>query len=458
MKIKKWSLLLSVLLCLVLPAHATSIKNVIWVIGDGMGPEILGFWMQGIRYGKLPGYTEGISNTEKLMNKSVWGMYFNNTYDTIVTDSAASATQMATGKFSRPLYVGIDYNRKPVPTLLEVARQHGKAIGIISDAYVTDATPACFTAHTFTRHNKADIARQQIALAPEVILGGGLKYFEGSYNPKLLQRAKEKGYQIVKDNKQLAAIKDGKILGLFAEKGMPMAIESSQHPTLPSLTQMTQKALEVLEQDPDGFVLMVEAGKIDWAAHSNDAGSLFAEMKNFDQLIGYLAEYAEQHPDTLLYINADHDTGLGAFTYHHVDSKQASAKAAQGEALYDGNVDYAHFSTYRLLDKQTRNLYDMYRELQAIDPQQRTKELIQKKLSEALGYEVDMGQFHDIQDIGGIIRQINAQRGLVFATTNHSSAALISLAYGPGAHAFGGVYHNTDIFPRLMQELKWESK
>ena len=455
MKYKKLSVVFGLLLGLFLQAQAAPVKNVIWLIGDGLGPEILGFWMQGVRYGKLSDYPSGVSHTETLMNQAVWGMFFNNTYDTLVTDSAAAATQMATGKFSRPLFIGLDYEEQPVPTLLEMAQQHGKAIGIISDTYVTDATPASFTAHTLTRRNKYEIARQQIDLAPEVILGGGLQYFNQGENKNLLHVARQKGYHLAQNKKQLAKVKSGKLLGLFAEQAMPMAVELYKYPQVPSLTQMTQKAVELLEKDKDGFILMVEAGKIDWAAHANDPGAVLAEMKVFDELVGYLTGYVQKHPDTLLYINADHDTGLGGFVYQQLNAAQAASKTAQGEVLYDNDTDYASFNSYGLFEKQKRSLYYVYNELNAMPAEKRTPEVLEQKLSQALGYKVDITQFENLTDLKGIFIQLNAQRGMAYATMNHSSAPIVSLAYGPQAGAFNGIYHNIDILPRLTQALGW---
>lgn len=434
------------------------VKNVIWVIGDGMGPEVLGFFMQGTRYANLPNRVNLMSHTQQLMNQGVLGLFFNNTYDTIVTDSAAAATQMATGKFSRPGFIGMDYNKQSAQTFLELARKHNKAIGIISDAYVTDATPAAFTAHVQNRSQRKEIARQQITFAPEVILGGGAQYFEQGKNKDLLRDAEKQGYKVVRTKKQLEQVEDGKVLGLFADKGMPYAIEMKQYPKLPTLTDMTRQALMLLQKDEDGFVLMVEAGKIDWAAHANDAGSVWAEMKNFDRLIGYLQQYVQEHPDTLLYVNADHDTGLGSFVYRHVGSEKAAQKTAQGEVLYGGDTDYGSFGTYHLFEKQQRTLSEVYEELKQLPPQKRSGDVLWKKLSQALGYEVKPEDFTNPQDLEGVFRQLNTQRSMAYATQSHSAAPLISIAYGPGAESFGGVYHNTDIFPRLVALLGWTEK
>ncbi len=446
--------------CLLLAGglFAGEVKNVIWVIGDGMGPELMGFFMQGVRYGNVPGYPEKISHLEKLTQEGQMGVYFNNTYDTVVTDSAASATQMATGAFTRPGVIGKDFNDAPVSTLLEIAKEKGKSIGVITDSYVTDATPAGFSAHASNRGEKREIARQQIDLGLDVISGGGLKYFTTGENKGLLDYAKKKGYQIARNKKELERVQKGKLLGLFSEEALPLSIEMQNYTHLPSLTKQVKKSIELLEKNKNGFVLMVEAGKIDWAAHANDAGSVWAEMKVLDEALAYIKKYADEHPGTLIYLNADHDTGLGAFTYQHLGKEQVQKKTAQGEVLYSGDMDYASFKQYELFEKQKRSLYYVQEELKRIPAEQLTAELIQEKLTEALGYPVDVSGFENLQDIPGVIRQFDLSRGLVWATPSHSSSMLLSVAYGPEADEFTGVYHNTDMLPRMLKALGWDKK
>lgn len=434
---------------------AADVKNVIWIIGDGMGPEIMGFFMQGARYGNLDGYPDNISHLEKMMASGTWGLFFNNTYDTLVTDSAAAATQMATGNYSRPEVIGRDFNGSDVKTLLELAKEKGKSVGVISDTYVTDATPAGFTAHASGRGQKMDIARQQIAFGADVISGGGLKYFNSGENKALLKQARKQGYQVARNKKELGKIKSGRLLGLFSEGAMPMSVELYKHPQVPTLAQQAQKAVELLEQNQNGFILMAEAGKIDWAAHANDAGAVLAEMKTLDALIAFALKYADEHPDTLVYLNADHDTGLGSFVYRSLDKDEAARKTAQGEALYGGNTDYASFAAFKLFEKQTGSLYYLEEELKKMPAEKRTPEYIGKRLSKALGYPVDITEFNNLDDVAGIFRQVNEKRGMHWATQTHSSSPLIGVAYGPQAGRFAGIYHNTGILPRLKSALGW---
>ena len=406
---------------------AGEVKNVIWIIGDGMGPEAMGFFMQGVRYAGLEAYPGKVSNLETLMNGGEWGLFFNNTHDTVVTDSAASATQMATGKFSRPEFVGI-------------------------------ATPAGFTAHAQNRNQKMEIARQIVALAPEVVMGGGQKYFTTGENKKLLRQAKKKGYRVALNKKDLAAVKSGKVLGLFAPAAIPMSVELDQYPAIPSLTEQTQKAVELLSQNERGFILVVEAGKIDWAGHANDAGAWFHEMKALDDLLGYVKSYADKNGETLVYLNADHDTGLGAFTYRHIGKEKAMQKTAQGEVLYGGDTDYASFDAFRQFAQQKKSLYNLELELKKMPAAQLTPQYLQKRLSEALGYEVDINEFENLSDVSGLFKQLNKSRGLVWATPNHSSLPILSVAYGQEADEFTGVYHNTDILPRMKNALGWSEE
>ena len=436
------------------PAVAvTPAKNLIWIIADGMGPELMGFFMEGARSGVLRDYKNDVSTMEHLINEGEQGLFFNNTRGTLVTDSAAAATQMATGKWSLPGNIGVDYQGALAVNLLELAKAKGKAIGIISDAYVTDATPAGFTAHVQNRREKTEIAQQQLALGPEVILGGGKKYFSEKENKNLLTQAKQKGYQVIFDKKALSKISGGRVLGLFADKGMPMAVEMEAHPNVPDLAEMTQKALELLTQDTDGFVLLVEAGKLDWAAHANDAGATLAELKLLDKTLATVREFAKKHPDTLVYLNADHDTGLGAFVYQNLDNAGVARKTQQGEVLYKGNVFYGSVDTYTKLERQQRSLFLVQQELQKLPAKKLTPSLIQKRLSEALGYSVDITEFENLTDIPGLFKQINDKYGLAWATQTHTSAALIGVAYGPGQEKFKGVYHNTEILPKLKETL-----
>ncbi len=434
-------------LCCVLAtgALAQPAANAVWLIADGMGPGTMGFFMEGVRNTELPQYPDKQSTLEKFINHSVVGMYFDNTYDTVVTDSACAATQMATGAFSRPDYIGINHEGKALETLLEEAYRQGKSVGVITDVYVTDATPAGFLAHTNSRKNKYEIARQLVASKAQVIMGGGLKYFTRKENKNLLQKARKEGWAVVTNTRELSRVKKGRVLGLFAEEAMPFYGDKEQHPHTPVLLQMTQKAVQLLSQNPKGFVLMVEAGKIDWALHDNEGGPVLWEMVNLDETLAYLWQFAQTDGNTLLYLNADHETGMSGFEYRHLDADTFAHKSAQGEMLYGKNTDYVNYPYYQYLWEHKHLLYYVFKDFQKLPKQQQTAAVLQALCDKAMGRHTDLHLNGAVPTYEELIAKLNQAQGLVWATRTHSSGMLLGIAYGPGAELFSGVQHNTQL-------------
>ena len=145
----------------------------------------------------------------------------------------------------------------------------------------------------------------------DVILGAGLQFFqpmstEGSDrrdNRDLLAEARENGFQVVRNADEMAAVKEGRILGLFAPKYLSgLAGE-------PSLTEMTNKAISLVKDDPDGFFLMIEGSQIDWGGHDNDPEYVIREMIAFDKAVQAALDFAEADGQTLVVVTADHETG-----------------------------------------------------------------------------------------------------------------------------------------------------
>lgn len=447
--------LLGLLLCLFVTAgaFAQGAKNVIWLIGDGMGPGTMGLFMEGVRNTQLPQYPDKRSTLEKFINASVTGMYFNNTYDTVVTDSACAATQMAGGVLSRPDRVGVDFEGRPTVTLLEEALKQGKSVGVITDVYVTDATPAGFLAHTQSRRQKYEIARQLVQSGAQVILGGGLRFFDQKENKNLLKQAKKQGWQVVKNSAALSRVQNGRVLGLFSQEAMPFYGDKDRYPSTPTLKEMTQKALELLSQNEKGFVLMVEAGKVDWALHDNEAGPSLWEMINLDETLDTLWTFAQRQGNTLLYLNADHETGVPVFEYRHLDKDTFEHKSAQGEMLYGSDTDYVNYPYYQNLFAHKRLLYYVYPDFKNLPAKKQTAEKLQEMVNEALGVPTDLKLDGKVPSYEELIAKLNQAQGLRWATGNHSGGMLLGVAYGPGAEAFGGVYHNSELKAKFEKAL-----
>ncbi len=275
------------------------VKNVIFLIGDGMGDGALAA-------GRMLRPTLNLDGMEKL------GYLNTNNIKDELTDSAAGGTALSTGVRTTNGTVGLDKDGNVVENLSEWMIQKGKKIGLVSSTYVVDATPAAFAAHTSSRNNYAEVAKAMVDLEIDVILGGGTSQFDYAINNggttiSGIQYAKAAGYQYVTKKADLNAISSGKVLGLFASGAMNYPAKKNAD-VEPDLAELTEKTLDLLENE-DGFFAMIEGGRIDGAGHNNEAANLQDAMLEFDDAIKVAMDYADTHEGTLIVVTADHETG-----------------------------------------------------------------------------------------------------------------------------------------------------
>lgn len=276
-------------------AAAEPIRNVILCIGDGMGAEQVraarGFAGAALSFEAFPYQSAAVATD------AAGGA---------VTDSAAAATALATGRKVYNGVVGLAYpgGGEELETLLEFYAKRGKAAGLVTTSYLTDGTPAGFGAHAASRYDQAKIASDYLwRTRPEVLLGGG-----GCGLTE--EDAAAAGYAVATDAaslESLGAAPGGRLAGLFGDGAMPY--EADGVGELPRLPAMVAVALERLGRDEDGFFLLVEGGRIDHACHANDLARCVAEVLAFDEAVRTAAEWMEGRGDTLLLVTADHETG-----------------------------------------------------------------------------------------------------------------------------------------------------
>jgi alkaline phosphatase len=301
-------------------------KNVIFVNGDGMSAAQREAGR--LRWAGLTGKLE----MDKL---AVSGNLTTDPRDpkTVVTDSAAGASAWATGQKTYNGAVSVDVNGNALPVLGELARRSGRATGLVTTAQVTDATPAAFFAQTTDRGQQSEIGRQFLEESkPDVILGGGEDWWYPAAVPgrypdhpaadpseqskgtrgNLVARAEQLGYRYASTPAQLQAVVSGKVLGLFANEEMFQQRSEGDGdvyaPVVP-LATMTSKALGLLGQDPQGFFLVVEEEGVDEFAHANNGEKMLLAMQQLDAAVAVARRYVATHPDTLLVVTGDHETG-----------------------------------------------------------------------------------------------------------------------------------------------------
>ncbi len=231
-----------------------------------------------------------------------------------VTDSAAAATALATGFETHNGWLSMvpsGSGATSVPTALEAAMESGKWAGLVTDVYVTDATPAAFGAHVTDRGLDEEIATQMAARRPQMLMGGN--GYGGTAPLKGLA-----GVTYVSRLKSLQSYLSGAtpwvvpLYGFWAGGPMTYDLDRSVEGVTavePTLTQLTQAALADLSRNADGFFLMVEGGAIDWTAHARDPGGVAAEVREYDRAVKAAYDWARTRGDTLLVITSDHETG-----------------------------------------------------------------------------------------------------------------------------------------------------
>jgi alkaline phosphatase len=350
------------------------VKNVIMIIGDGMGPQQVGLLLSYARQAPHSVIANRTTALDRMMDEGRLGISMTYTANTLVTDSAASATQLATGKFAGAEMLGLDKDGNVQENIIEKARRLGKATGLVSDTRITHATPAAFAAHQTHRSQENSIPEDLLATGADVMFSGGLGYWipvqasdkkslihqqlahttDNSVEIKssrkdaknLLTTAQQKGYNLAFNNGQLQQA-NGKTLGLFANSGMQNGIDETQHRNdathvQPSLKEMSAQALKILGRNERGFFLMIEAGQIDWASHRNDTGLLLHEMLRFNDTLNTVLDWVANRQDTLIIVTADHETGGFGFSY----SAENIPKPHQlpGGAFADGSLFQPNFN------------------------------------------------------------------------------------------------------------------
>jgi alkaline phosphatase len=410
-------------------AHQASeqAKNVILFIGDGMGPAH-----------RLAGQFAAVGPDTPLVMDTLPVAGSSSTApddpETVVTDSAAGAVALASGVKTFNGAIGVDADKRPVPTILELAKAAGKATGLVTTSQVTDASPAAFGAHVESRREQSEIARQYLEESkPDVILGGGEDWWypageagafpdtppedveEASKSDKgnLVTRAQELGYAYVTSGEELAAAGGPKLLGLFANEEMfqqrPEGQGDIYAPTV-SLETMTRKAIDILSQDPDGFFLVVEEEAIDEMAHSNNAPMVLRAVQELDTAVAVATQFAQAHPDTLVIVTADHETG-GLAIEGLDDPEEPDESGPGGTSTAASGTPVAIAA-----DEVTIS-------------------------GEDGPFPVANSDYAFVMD---------------WTTTGHTALSVPVTALGPGAEQLAGVYPNTHIFAAVMTAMGLE--
>ncbi|EPZ52168.1 putative alkaline phosphatase 3 [Bacteriovorax sp. BAL6_X] len=409
---KKFSLVSLV----IFSSFAQTPKNIIIMIGDGMGPA----------------YTTAYRNyvdRETLFDKLIVGSSITKASDSFITDSAAGATAYSTGEKSYNGAISVDTNKKNLKVLFEYAKDKGMQTGVVVTSEVYHATPACFYATALSRNDHEDIVKDlvfnQSFKRPivDLIAGGGREVITKKYVNKL------KGYHYLETLADFEKNNKLPVIALFDEGQMDFEINTDDK----RLTKMTGKSLQLMNQNAkDGFILMIEASHIDKCGHLNDIACAMREMADFEGSLKLVHEFVKKSKNTLMVVTADHSTG---------------------------GLSIGHGKSKKWLPENFRKIDTLLKDI--------AEDVFKKKLTRKLfkSYSIDFDsddiKYLEKAQVEGekefyksFARRVSAKSYTGWTTWSHNGVDVEVFADGPAKELFIGKKQNNEIGRILIDLLK----
>lgn len=418
-------------------------KNVIMLIADGMSTEAI----------TLARHTKGDSLA---MDEISVGSVITSWANGPITDSAPGGTVYAAGEKTNNKYIGTSVNDTPMASILEGAESVGKATGIVATSEITHATPGDFTAHTNNRKYYNQILQQQINQDMEVVLGGGFNKASGfssevssdefeSYYEEQVNNIKEEGFDFITTKDQLTSYDGDKLWGSFADADLKYDFDrqSDNDNVQPSLAEMTNKAIEVLNKDEDGFFLMVEGSKVDWAAHANNTVGIVSDILAFDEAVKAAIEFAKTDGNTVVVVTTDH--GNSGITI--------------GSSYYNENIESYDKATYENTTDLLKNATiteERFNEIASGKSNDEIKAIAKKYYGIDLNDEelaIVKGEQGEGRQVG--IREVIARRvGIGYTSGGHTGEQIYLGVYAPSdIELLEGVVDNTEVNKYMQRVL-----
>ena len=429
-------------------------KNIIVIISDGMSSGTLNMadLYLNRKTGKGSNWIELYKDNR--VKRSLMDM---TSASSIVTDSAAASSSWGSGFRVKNGSLNVGVSGEEYLPIWQKFKKAGKMAGCVTTVPITHATPAGFCIASKSRNSQEAIAEMYLDLKFDIMMGGGDKFFS-SENRKdkkdLYQDFISKGFNVVKDRSEMLSVDNSKpILGVFSTDGLPYSKdrESSKELTnsSPTLAEMTARSIDKMKNHPNGFVLQVEAGKVDWAAHANDITGLIYDQVAHDEAIKVAIDFAEKDKNTLVIITTDHGNANPGLIYgktvnENFDSiqnyKQTNDWILNGigkETSISQIIERIEFATKLVLqESEAQEILSFYSNIKIEDGLYNPKHLPFKVLSE-------------IQ---------KKQNSVGWISMDHSSDYSELAMFGPGNELLNSFIKNTDLHYLMLQAAEVENK
>jgi alkaline phosphatase len=429
-------------------------KNIIVIISDGMSSGTLNMadLYLNRKTGKGSNWIELYKDNR--VKRSLMDM---TSASSIVTDSAAASSSWGSGFRVKNGSLNVGVNGEEYLPIWQKFKKAGKMAGCVTTVPITHATPAGFCIASKSRNSQEAIAEMYLELKFDIMMGGGDKFFS-SENRKdkkdLYQDFISKGFNVVKDRAEMLSIDNSKpILGVFSTDGLPYSKDRETSKELtnssPTLAEMTARAIDKMKNHPNGFVLQVEAGKVDWAAHANDITGLIYDQVAHDEAIKVAIDFAEKDKNTLVILTTDHGNANPGLIYgktvnENFDTiqnyKQTNDWILNGigkETTISQIIDRIEFATkLALQEEEAKELLSFYNNIKMEDGLYNPKHLPFKVLSE-------------------IQKKYNS---VGWISMDHSSDYSELALFGPGSELLNSFIKNTDLHYLMLQVAEVENK
>ena len=431
---------------------AKKVRGVVFMISDGMSPGVLSL-------------AEAYSQLTRQRSTQWWNL-LNNPHaarglmdtasaNSLVTDSAAASSAWGGGQRVNNGSINISPEGREITPIAALLRKKNAAIGLVTTATVTHATPAGFASSIASRSDEQLIAPQYLDRV-DIILGGGSGFFDAKQREDQRDLAgdfKKSGYEVVSDRDALLASKSPKLLGTFAKSHLPFSIDRAHDAKLaaavPSLTEMTQAALGRFLTSDKPFLLQVEGARIDHAAHLNDIGALLGDQLAFDDAVADVLTMTAKHDDILVVVTSDHgnsNPGLNGMGDGYKASNQHFQKIARVKA--------SHERIFREWNAKPDGDASRIKSLVFEHLGFKLKKSEADALIAILHKENVVEWNHQLEKPEGLLGQFAGNHtGIGWTGTTHTSDPTLLSAIGPQSSRFSGIIRNSDVFGHLMELL-----
>ncbi|WP_372793728.1 alkaline phosphatase [Lutibacter sp.] len=429
-------------------------KNIIIVVSDGMSTGTLN--MTDLYLSRKTGVGSNWIQLYK-ENKITRALMDMASASSMVTDSAAASSSWGGGFRINNGGLNVGPNGEHHLPIWQKFKFAGKMAGCVTTVPITHATPAGFCVNSKSRNSQEEIAEKYLEQRFDIMMGGGNNYFSSEYRKDkvdMYQKFANNGYQVVKTRSEMFAANNNQpILGIFYNDGLPYSKDRDSNKELtekiPTLGEMTQKAIDRMKDHPEGFVLQVEAGKVDWAAHGNDIAGLIYDQIAHDEAVKVAIDFAEKDEETLVIITTDHGNANPGIIY-----------GKKADDNFDTVQNYKHTNDWILngFGKET-SLSQVKERIEYANNFAVSDEEAKLILSYYTAIKSEDGLYNARHLPFAVLAEIQKQYNSIGWISMQHSADYVELSmFGPGSDLLKPFIKNTDLHYLMLEAAEVENK